>query len=742
MSKKLFFLTLLMSFSVNFNYVLAETGLIIPLKKPSLSDNEIKDRISKNILKPIKKPKKTKNIKIVEKKIVEEKKIKVDKKLSYNIPKKKPSIAGLTKTRNVKISKYYSKKDFNIARKAISEMQKSRWSSSLKIPKKGKDKSIYNFIQWRHLLTPGNRASFYDYKVFIDRNSQYPRIDRLRYLAEHKLSTSRVSPKKIIDWFNLKDPLSGYGKMILGESYVLTGNKDKGTNLIKKGWITAKLSRNELKFFRKKYKKYLNAEDYIKRADYLAWNGKHWDLKRLTRYLPKDYELLYTARQILISKGYGVDQAIKNVPQKFKNDAGLNYDRLKWRRKKGRIDSSAEILLKIKNDKDYLVEPEKWWKEREIISRALIYKKKYEIAYKISSNHGMNQGSDFAAAEWMSGWISLSFLNDPLTAKDHFKNFYDNVGYPISTSRGAYWLGRTYEKLGNRALSNKWYQEASKYLTTYYGQLAFLKLNPNGKFELKKDMEVDNKYRYIFFNKELVKIVYLLDELKKDKYTKFILRHLANDNIVKGSEVLAAELATNIERYDFAIQVSKIASYQKRFHNKFNYPIISTPKNINGRKIPESAFILSIIRQESEFDLSANSHAGAKGLMQLMPYTAKLVSKQAKLPYVKSRLTTDPEYNINLGSHYISGLILQYDGAYPFATAAYNAGPNRVKYWKKINKNPQKKQINYVDWVELIKFRETRNYVQRVLENYNVYRYILEKKPIPMKDFFKDDPLY
>jgi len=742
MSKKLFFLTLLMSFSVNFNYVLAETGLIIPLKKPSLSDNEIKDRISKNILKPIKKPKKTKNIKIVEKKIVEEKKIKVDKKLSYNIPKKKPSIAGLTKTRNVKISKYYSKKDFNIARKAISEMQKSRWSSSLKIAKKGKDKSIYNFIQWRHLLTPGNRASFYDYKVFIDRNSQYPRIDRLRYLAEHKLSTSQVSPKKIINWFNLKDPLSGYGKMILGESYVLTGNKDKGTNLIKEGWITAKLSRNELKFFRKKYKKYLNAEDYIKRADYLAWNGKHWDLKRLTRYLPKDYELLYTARQILISKGYGVDQAIKNVPQKFKNDAGLNYDRLKWRRKKGRIDSSAEILLKIKNDKDYLVEPEKWWKEREIISRALIYKKKYEIAYKISSNHGMNQGSDFAAAEWMSGWISLSFLNDPLTAKDHFKNFYDNVGYPISTSRGAYWLGRTYEKLGNRALSNKWYQEASKYLTTYYGQLAFLKLNPNGKFELKKDMEVDNKYRYIFFNKELVKIVYLLDELKKDKYTKFILRHLANDNIVKGSEVLAAELATNIERYDFAIQVSKIASYQKRFHNKFNYPIISTPKNINGRKIPESAFILSIIRQESEFDLSANSHAGAKGLMQLMPYTAKLVSKQAKLPYVKSRLTTDPEYNINLGSHYIAGLILQYDGAYPFATAAYNAGPNRVKYWKKINKNPQKKQINYVDWVELIKFRETRNYVQRVLENYNVYRYILEKKPIPMKDFFKDHPLF
>ena len=742
MLKKLLFISLVISIIVNINNLSAETTILVPLKKPSLTDEEIVKKLTQNILLPIKKPKKIKEIKIVEKKITKTDKDTKDKKLSFKIPKKKPSIPGVTTSRSVKISKYYSKKDFNIARKAISEMQKSRWTSSLKIAKKAKDKSIYNFIKWRYLLTTGNQASFNDYKVFIDRNNQYPRIDRLRYLAEHKLSTSKVSPKKIIKWFTGKDPLSGYGQMILGESFILTGEKTKGINLIKKGWITAKISKNELKFFRKKFKKYLNADDYIKRADYLAWNNKYWDLRRLTRYLPKDYELLYTARHILMSKGYGVDQAIKNVPEKLKNDAGLNYDRLKWRRKKGRVDSSVEILMKIKNDKDYLVMPEKWWKEREIISRKLIYKKKYEIAYKITSEHGMTAGAEFAEAEWMSGWIALSFLNDPLIAKDHFHNFYKNVSYPISTSRGAFWLGRTYEKLGNKEQSLKWYQKASKYLTTYYGQLAFLKLNPNGKFTLNDSMEVDNKYRYIFYNKELVKIIYLLDELKKDKYTKYILRHLANDNIKRGSEILAAELATSIERYDFAIQVSKIASYQKRFHNQFNYPIISTPKTINGRKIPESAFILSIIRQESEFDLSANSHAGAKGLMQLMPYTAKLVSKQAKLPYSKSRLTTDPEYNINLGSHYIAGLILQYDGAYPFATAAYNAGPNRVKYWKKINKDPQKKQVDYVDWVELIKFRETRNYVQRVLENYNVYRYILEKKPIIMKNFFKDQPLY
>ncbi len=733
---------LIIGLIVIFNKSVQTFAEIIPLKKPIQSIKEKKKKLLTDVLKPLQKPSTKKVIKIQQKQPDYEKIVKKKSNIGLILPKRKPLIAGVKKDDPVKKSKYYSKKDFALAKKALSEMKQAKWTSALKTSKRAKDKSIYNFIQWRHLLTKGNKASYYEYKAFIDANEDYPRIGRIKYLAEHKLSTDTVSPKKIINWFEAGKPLSGFGKMILGESYILLGNKQKGTSFIKEGWITAELNRSELKFYRKKYKKYLNSDDYIKRADYLAWNNKYWDLKRLLRYLPKDYQLLYTARQLLMSKSYGVDNAIAKVPTKFKNDAGLNYDRLKWRRKRGRVDSSLEILLKINNTKNYLVRPDKWWIEREIISRSLIYKKKFELAYKVSSNHALTEGPEYAAAEWMSGWIALSFLNDPLLAKEHFENFYNNVGYPISVSRGAYWLGKTYQKLGEKNLSVEWLQKAAGFLTTYYGQLAFMELNSDKTFELPKDLEVSKDYKDYFFNKELVKIIYLLDELDNDKYTKHILRHLANDNIENGSEILAAQLATNIDRFDFAIQIAKIASYEKRFHNKFNYPIISTPKYINGRKIPETAFILSIIRQESEFDLSANSHAGAKGLMQLMPYTAKVVAKQAKLPYSKSRLTKDAEYNINLGSHYIAGLILDYDGAYPFAVAAYNAGPKRVKYWKKINKNPQKKQIDYINWIELIKFKETRNYVQRVLENYNVYRYILEQKPIKMKNFFKDDPLY
>ena len=280
------------------------------------------------------------------------------------------------------------------------------------------------------------------------------------------------------------------------------------------------------------------------------------------------------------------------------------------------------------------------------------------------------------------------------------------------------------------------FHKASEFLTTYYGQLAFMELNPNKPFELTKDIEVSKEYRDYFFKKELVKTTYLLDELNEDKYTKHILRHLANDDVGSGSEVLAAELSTSVERYDFAIQISKKASYQKRFYNKFNYPIIATPKTVNNKVMPKQEIVLAIIRQESEFDKRANSWAGARGMMQLMKPTAKIVAKQAKLPYSISGLTQDPEYNIKLGSYYFNGLLEDYNGVFPFAIAAYNAGPNRVKTWRRVNGDPSKGQISYINWIEQIRFEETRNYVQRVLENINVYKYILNKEPVKIDSYF------
>ena len=658
------------------------------------------------------------------------------KKNAFIFPQKSPGIYKTSKQTPEK-SKILNQKDFAKAKESIEFIKDKKWNSALKSASKVKDKDFKNLIKWMYLKTTRNGASFNEYKEFIQQNEGYPRINRIRYLAEEKIYLRNNSPASVIDWFEKYPPLGGLGKIKLAEAYLEKKQTEKVSKLVKEGWTTASIRKNDLGYYRAKFKKFIDSDDHIKRADHLAWERKHWDLKRMLKYLPKDQRALYTARQILMSNSYGVDNAISKVPEYLKEDSGLEFDRLRWRNRRGRLDGSLEILyrnsLKTENQ---MVRPDKWWEQRESVVRSLIYKKKFKTAYKISSEHALSAGPSFAEAEWLSGWIALTFLNSPEYAINHFQNFYNNVGYPISLARGAYWLGASYELLNESELSKKFYFEAAKFPMTYYGQLAFNKVNPGGNFELKDQSFFDKDYEKEFRKNKLIKHLILLKELNATQLGKDIFKHLADLNIEKGSEVLAADLATTLERYDFAIQISKKASYEKRFYNKYNYPIITTPKVINNKTMPNAEVILAIIRQESEFDKSANSWAGARGMMQLMKFTAKIVAKQAKLPYSISGLTRDPEYNIKLGSYYFNSLIEDYNGVYPFAIAAYNAGPNRVKTWRRVNGDPSKGQISYINWIEQIRFKETRNYVQRVLENINVYKYILNKEPVKIDSYF------
>ena len=733
---------IILIFSIIFGSKSVAADRILPVLKPSVDQEIKKETAKKKLIYPQKKPTKKVEIEASEEVLTISESLDEVKKDAIIYPQKKPVIVQKKVSKTIAKSKILSKNDFKIAKAAFDAVDKKKWKTAIKISKKAKDKVVFKTIFWLYLIQQNNGASFYDYSTFINNNPNYPRISRLRYLAEHKINLKNISSKNIIKWFGEKEPLSEFGKIKLGEIYLSKGDLEKGSRLIKEGWIEAKLNKSNLGNLRKKYKKIITVEDNIKRADWHAWEGKHWDVQRMLRYLPKEETALYRARQLLMSKSYGVDDAIAKVPAKYKNDIGLKYDRLKWRRRRGRLDASLEILFTLPKDAKKLIRPEIWWKERAILSRSLIYKKKYAKAYKVASNHSMFEGPEYAEAEWVSGWIALTFLDDANMALQHFKNFYNNVGYPISLSRGSFWIGRTYKKLNNEQKMQEWFTESAKFQNTYYGQLAFVEINKDKNFALDDQKKISEKYIKNFNKNSLIKNILLLKELDKTKYTKHFLKHLAKLNVDEGSEVLAGKIAVGIGRYDFAIQIAKQASYEKRFYNDINYPIIPTPKIVNKKTMPKSELVLSVIRQESEFDQRANSYVGARGMMQLMTYTARLVAKQAKLSYSKSRLKDDPEYNIKLGSYYLAGLLEQYEGSYPFALAGYNAGPKRVKYWKKINGNPQKGEISYVDWIELIKFKETRNYVQRVLENVNVYKYILSGKPIKIYNFFEDKAHY
>jgi soluble lytic murein transglycosylase len=662
------------------------------------------------------KPKETKEVK---KKDIE--KTEVTKEI---VPKIKPSdFKNFTpEQKGPLVTKTLNDKDFEITKVVFDYVDRKQWKLALSDAQKVQDKAIYTLVNWMYLIEPQSGASFNEYQTFIKNHKDWPRINRIKYLAEHKINFDNNSPSSIIEYFSNNPPLSGFGRLRLAEAFLENNQTEKARNLVKDGFKDAELSKNDLKYFSKIFKKFLTHQDYVLRADYFAYEAKYKDLKDTIEYLNPDYQKLYNARAALFTKR-SADNLISQIPQSLKEDPGLIYDRIKWRRKKARFDDALTLMNQSASDS--LMRNQYLAKERLSVGRDKISDKEYKVAYDILKDHRLNEGADYAEIEWHLGWIALSFTNQTDAALSHFLKMNAAVTYPISKARAAYWIGRTYKKLGQASQANSWFRTGSQYGTTFYGQLSHIELNER-RFSINNNFKFDeNKYEEFKKNNPQAKSVVVLKELNRTKYTKDILRHLGDPEQNRTFEEIsmAGVLAQEIERLDFAIQIAKNASYKNLNFLEISYPRIEVPKQVKSQKILDSSVILALIRQESEFDTSANSKVGAKGLMQIMPATARLLSKVTNTDFSREKLTKDKDYNLALGSYYISDLDDNF-GSHYLAFAAYNAGPHRVEKWIKTYGDPRRKQIDAIDFIELIPFHETRNYVQRVSENINVYEYL------------------
>ena len=662
------------------------------------------------------KPKETKEVK---KKDIE--KTEVTKEI---VPKIKPSdFKNFTPEQKGPLeTKTLSDKDFEITKVVFDYVDRKQWRLALSDAQKVQDKAIYTLVNWMYLIEPQSGASFNEYQTFIKNHKDWPRINRIKYLAEHKINFDNNSPSSIIEYFSNNPPLSGFGRLRLAEAFLENNQTEKARNLVKDGFKDAELSKNDLKYFSKIFKKFLTHQDYVLRADYFAYEAKYKDLKDTIEYLNPDYQKLYNARAALFTKR-SADNLISQIPQSLKEDPGLIYDRIKWRRKKARFDDALTLMNQSASDS--LMRNQYLAKERLSVGRDKISDKEYKVAYDILKDHRLNEGADYAEIEWHLGWIALSFTNQTDAALSHFLKMNAAVTYPISKARAAYWIGRTYKKLGQASQANSWFRTGSQYGTTFYGQLSHIELNER-RFSINNNFKFnEDKYEEFKKNNPQAKSVVVLKELNRTKYTKDILRHLGDPEQNRTFEEIsmAGVLAQEIERLDFAIQIAKNASYKNLNFLEISYPKIEVPKQVKSQKILDSSVILALIRQESEFDTSANSKVGAKGLMQIMPATARLLSKVTNTDFSREKLTKDKDYNLALGSYYISDLDDNF-GSHYLAFAAYNAGPHRVEKWIKTYGDPRRKQIDAIDFIELIPFHETRNYVQRVSENINVYEYL------------------
>ena len=620
------------------------------------------------------------------------------------------------------LSQILSNKDYQLFELALDKADKYKWDRVKGIQSNIKNDLARDILEWLRYYNGASDLNFLNYKNYIENYNQWPLISSIRIKAESKI-TFKDDHKDLISYFKDDPPQSGWGKIFLGNALLNIGELEKGKSLIKEGYINGSLTRKEQSRIIKKFKNLFDEKDHQKRINELLWNGKYRTAGRLIKYVNKDYQKLYEARISLISFAGGVDDLIARVPKKLINDPGLVHDRINWRIKKRKHDTALELLLKInKTDPNKLQKPDKFWRLKSILIRRMLDKHQYEVAYKLAINHSLTSNANIADAEWLAGWISITFLKNPENALPHFQGIWNVSSRPISKSRAAYWIGKSNEKIGKNKESQNWYKKASVYSLTFYGQVASTKLNDSNLFKPVMNIKIDESDQSKKLNKKIYAAISLLNEFDKPKIVKKFIKDLA-DREDKAVATNAIKIATEIEKYDFAVQAGKIFYYNNVILDTRSFPIVDRPE-FGKIRFPDQSLIHSVIRQESQFDPKAGSYAGAKGLMQLMPYTAKRISKGLKIEYTKRKLTEDPKYNVILGSAYLDKLLSKYNGSYILTLAAYNAGESRVSAWIKRNGEPRKDDISPEDWIELIPFKETRNYVQRVLENVQVYNFI------------------
>ncbi|MBT4744835.1 MAG: lytic transglycosylase domain-containing protein [Rhodospirillaceae bacterium] len=607
-------------------------------------------------------------------------------------------------------------------RKAYRAAKKRNWPGAHRLARRAKDPLPAKALRWLNYRESGNRASFNEITDFLTTNPAWPSRQRLIRRAEEAMEKSRVSDRAALDWFTLHRPLSGPGQIRLAEAMLANGMQEDGMQWLRYAWINNVFARRQSKKLYRRYRKTFTMADHIARLDHLLWQGHRYSARRLYTVVPKDYRKLAEARESLMVRGPGVDSKIRAVPANLLSDGGVNYERVRWRRRKNLDKTAREILLKPRPHLG--PRPEKWWLERHIQARGALREGDAALAYRLAANHGQVPGRfSFAQAEWLAGWIALRFLNDGAQSLRHFAALYNNVRFPVSLARAAYWAGRANIALSRSIDATKWYRAAARYPSTYYGQLAIQALGPKAVWRMPREPSPRDAVMRKFNNREIVRLSRIFLELGQEEHLRPFILHLTRSAVDADGRLLAARLGQALGQPSLAVHAAKLSLRAGTLLPRTGYPILS--------KMPpmpvEAALAHAVARQESEFNPRAVSSASAMGLMQLLPRTARKVAKGLHLRYRQDRLF-DGGYNMRLGAAYLGQLVKAYRGSYIMALAAYNAGPNRVSRWRRKNGDPRKDGVDPIDWVEAISISETRNYVQRVLENLQVYRWRLHPK--------------
>lgn len=589
----------------------------------------------------------------------------------------------------------------------------------------------YNIDQWKR-LQQSDRWPFTDYANFLLAHPGWPGETSRRAAAETVLTSGAEAPALVVRFFERFPPVTAAGRIRYAEALAASGRRSDADEQARRAWRSGALRPTDESAILSGFPGALTPADHDARMDALLWQDSRAAAARQLAFTSPQNRALFDARLAMQSNASDAAAKAAAVAARGASDPGFLADRAMWYRNNGASHSARSLLAAPRRLATLPGNVEEWYEVLLVNARAAENDRQYSLAYAIASqvddalppstdvsDQNLGVRDEYTSLVWLAGTVAMQKLRRPADALAMFDRYGRASRSPTTRSKGLYWAGRAAEAAGQADTAQAYYKRATAFSDLYYGQLAAERLGLIFKAPPPVDLtRASQAGRTAFYNREVVQAARLLGTLGRWEDQGLFLRQIAADATTGEDHALAAELSRSIGRPDLGVMVGRSALQNGLSdYTVAGYPSVRVPAS------QEDYFTIihAIARQESQFDKAAVSHAGARGLMQLMPGTAREQAGKLGLSYDRGALTTDTDYNIRLGSSYFQRMLNYYGGSYPLAVAAYNAGPGNVNKWLRANGDPRTSGVDILQWVEEIPIYETKNYVQRVLENAVVY---------------------
>lgn len=583
-----------------------------------------------------------------------------------------------------------------------------------------RDKAARKLVEWVLLRSDGSNASFERYAAFLNANRAWPSRAMFRRRAESRLWSGNYEPDAIVAFFSDQQPLGALGKLAMGRALLAKGNFAAAGKHVRSAWREDNLSAGLEVQVMKMFGSLLGAADHTARMHVQLYAGRLDAAMRAAKRLGAAQVAIVKARAAVNRGSKDAYALLRAVPKAAHSDPAYLFTFVQWLRRNGRTDEAARLILSAPHNSYVALGADEWWIERRTLVREMLDDGKAQIAYRISRNAALPSKESLRVDQpFTAGWIALRFLHNPHAAAKHFARIPPVTTHPTSLARARYWLGRADEAAGRGSEARRHYRAAAQHVTSYYGQLARARLGL-GVF-VRRPPTLPGARREALHHVDLVQAVQLLYATgNRDLVVPFV----ADLDRVGDADVLALLADTAVRHGDARamLYIGRTALARGLPFDQYAFPGIGLPRYTHVGPKADRSLVYAIARAESAFNPAAVSGATAKGLMQVMPATGRTIARRLGLTFDPKRLANDPAYNVQMGSAEIADLVDTYDGNHILAFAGYNAGRGRVKQWIARYGDPREEHVDVVDWVERIPFTETRIYVQRVLENLQVYR--------------------